>query len=220
MTNRTSLAIVTLALASAGCFGVYGEAETSIGGSVVLDQALEVAPFYSPIMDQALIDSRLLSSSPLVAFEPPPHAEGIVAGSSAPIGRLGELQVGRWTAIDDTLGVVDCVGFTRSDAGSGSECTERGPGSQPAPTIHYEVSCSSTGPPHWFIFTVDERVDALHLVVEADVAVVGDDPRDTGLVAAEAIGDVTAATAQTTTGQVWVVDIAMDCPPSVEEAGL
>lgn len=215
MKYRASLIILIisgLAVLTAACGGLAASG-SSVGGSVLLDRAADSPPFYEPIMEQALIDSRQLSARPLAAFEPPTGDKGVVGGSAAAFGRLGDLLVGKWQTVDDELGLMECIGFTFEPMGSGSECTQAGT-ERPGPEVFYQVECRGDARPHWIVFTVDERIDALRVDVEADVSVVGDDPLDTGLVAVEAIGNVVAATAQTTTGQVWTLAIEVACPTS------
>ena len=186
-------------------------AESSVGGSVQLDQALEVDPFYNPIIEQALIDSRLLSSRPLIDFDPPEATGTVVPSSVMPIGQLDELRVGTWSADDDELGEIECFGYSLGSS-SGARCGDDPPQAG-SPEIFFEVNCREGDPAHWWVYTVDERVDALRLNFEADVAVVGDDPLGTGLVAAEGIGTLVGAAAQTTTGQVWSLAITgATCP--------
>ena len=60
-----------LALVGAACLSVSNDAESSIDGSVTIDQSVESDPFYNPIIEQAMVDARLLSSKPLGGLEAP-----------------------------------------------------------------------------------------------------------------------------------------------------
>lgn len=209
--SKTGVGVVAglLGLAVAGCLASSSEVVSTTGGSVTLEQAVEEEPFYNPIIEQALIDSRLLSSRPLADFDAPTNDFDVVAGTVEGIGRLDELQVGRWEAEDDELGRLTCVGYAIGDVSEGSECAEDPPDENPR--VFFQVVCRNDEEPFWRVFSVDERVDAIRLEVADDITVVGDDRDDTGLVAAEAIGTVTRATVQTTTGQVWLADVAVGC---------
>ena len=211
MQLRHSFIISGIAVALAACSGLSAGG-SSVTGSVLLDQAAESPPFYDPTTEQALIDSRQLSARPLAVFEPPSGVEGVVDESVVAIGQFSALRVGRWQVLDEELGLQECIGYVTEGLSSG-DCG-RTNADTPAPEVFYQVDCSSDDLPHWWMFTVDERIDALRVDIEADVSVVGDDPLDTGLVALEAIGNVVAATAQTTTGQVWTLGIDVACPTS------
>ena len=181
----------------------------SIGGSVQIGQAAVDDPVYDPLTDAVLIEADETTSEALDTFEPVGSAGEIVEGSTVAIGRLGELEVGRWEAEDGIR--LACVGYRVGSTSTSSQCDPAGP-DVPNPTVFFDVTCpENEETPVWRVFTVDERVDALRVELPDGTSVVGIDPDDTGLVALEATGEVRRSTAQTTTGQVWLLDFVASC---------
>ncbi|MBT8216928.1 MAG: hypothetical protein KJO17_08775 [Acidimicrobiia bacterium] len=194
----------------AGCLGVAGEGSTSIGGAVTIDQAVEDDPFYDPTADEVLVVAADLSSAPLASFDPVGSPAPVIDGTAIAIGELGELVVGSWEAEDPDTGRVACIGYRIGSESASSQCDD--PAAAGNPTIFFEVGCPAhDDPPEWWVFSVDGRVDALRIKLSDGTVVVGRDPDDTGLVAVEATGEPDRVTAQTTTGQVWLLDLVVSC---------
>lgn len=203
------LILIGLTTVLAGCLRVSEGGSASIGGSVQIDQAALDDPFFDPLTDALLIEADETTSEALDTFEPIGSAGEIIDGSTFAIGRLGELEVGRWEAEDG--GRLACVGYRVGSTSTSSQCDPVG-AAVPNPTVFFDVTClEGDETPVWRVFTVDERVDALRVELADGTSVVGIDPEDAGLVALEATGEVRRSTAQTTTGQVWVLDFVASC---------
>ncbi len=206
---RRAAALAAFGLVLAACGDVSGS--TTVGGSVELGRVLAEEAFYDPVTRQAPSGARLVSSQPLAEFGVPDSGSPVVEGSMTPIGESGGLRVATWRIDDPELGTLECFGFRVAGESSGAECA------QPAATgaaasVFFELRCSAEDPPAWQVFTIAATVAALRLEIEGGDAVVGADPEGTGLVAAAASGPVTRITAQTTAGEVRLVDVEAACP--------
>ncbi len=212
--QRRAAALAALGLLLAACAELTGS--TTVGGSVVLGQVLADEAFYDPGTGQATGDAWLVTSQPLSAFDVPDSGSPVADGSITPIGEAGDLQAATWRIDDAEFGRLDCFGFRMGGESSGAECGQPAAG-EGDPSVFFELRCSDGDPPEWHVFTIAETVAALRLEVEGDAAVVGADPEGTGLVAAAASGNVSRITAQTTGGEIRLVDIEAACPAG--EAG-